>query len=130
LGKAILIPYAFVFFLHRFLKNTAPEIRNIKRPNLNAYGMSMAFPKDIGLMEGFVIRNIRGEDGRTCFDLMKYGKIHYLRSKMANIWTKDRALLRDGNLKMALINRTIRELKRLGSYFFKMKDHNTKTSNN
>ena len=120
----------FYFLIHKILRQFLSELRNFKRPFLNAGGASMAFPKDLGLEIGFDMRNMRGEDGRMCFDLMRMGKVCYVRNEIAIVWTGDRALLRDGNLNQALIKRVYSEIKRFGSYFTALPDHDTKTSDN
>lgn len=121
---------AWYFLLHKILRNIIVEIRNVKRPFLNAYGLSMAFPKDLGMKIGFDMRNIRGEDGRMCYDLMKFGKVCYVKNKKAVAWTGDRVLLRDGSLIRALVNRIKEQFIHLPEYATLMPNHDTKKSSN
>lgn len=120
----------FKLFIYELLKEILAEIRHIKRPYLNAYGMSLGYIKDAGLKVGFITDNTWGEDGRLAFDLMQYGKIVKVRSNKAKVWTSYRALLRDGSLIKAFFTRVFKEILRFGIYFKKEKKHDTKTSKN
>src|SRR5688572_23491920 len=99
------------------MKDGIAEIRHIKRPFLNSYGMSMGFIKKLGLKEGFYNNNSRGEDGRMCFDLMKYGKVKQVRSNKSRVWTGPRTLKKDGSLANSFKIRILKELKRFSIYF-------------
>lgn len=99
------------------LKDMIAEVRHIKRPFLNSYGMSMGFVKEYGLKEGFYNNNSRGEDGRMCYDLMKYGKVKQVRSAKARVWTGPRTLKKDGSLTRAFRIRIAKEIKRFSIYF-------------
>ncbi len=111
-------------------KDLVVEFRNFKRPYLNAYGMSFGYLKELGLKEGYVSRNIRGEDGRLCYDLMKYGQVRLVRSGRARVWTAERNFATDGGLSAAVTKRILRELTRLGDYFKPPAPHDTKISEN
>jgi glycosyltransferase involved in cell wall biosynthesis len=101
------------------LKDGIAEIRHVKRPFLNSYGMSMGFIKEYGLKEGFYNNNSRGEDGRMCYDLMKYGKVKQVRSSRSRVWTGPRTLKKDGTLTRAFRIRIAKEIKRFSIYFSK-----------
>lgn len=120
----------FKLFVYELLKELLAEIRQIKRPYLNAFGMSMGYLKEMGMKVGFVTDNTWGEDGRLAFDLMEYGKIVRVRSNNAKVWTSYRALLRDGSLMRAFFTRVFKEILRFNIYFKKEKKHDTKTSKN
>src|SRR5690606_10883035 len=60
-------------FFWECLKDIIAEVRHFKRPFLNSYGMSMGYVRELGMKVGFVEKDIRGEDGRLCFDLMSFG---------------------------------------------------------
>jgi len=106
------------------LKDIIVEVRHIKRPFLNSYGMSMGFIKEFGLKEGFYMNRTHGEDGRMCYDLMKYGKVKQIRSNKNRVWTGVRTLKKTGSFGKVLITRIIREIKRFSIYFnTKMKYH-------
>ena len=112
------------------LKDVIAEVRHIKRPYLNAYGISMGYIKELGLKVGFVMHKVRGEDGRLCFDLMQYGEIRQVRSNKARVWTGPRTLERDGSFGKALTNRIKKEGMRFFSMFSAEKPHDTKSSSN
>jgi glycosyltransferase involved in cell wall biosynthesis len=108
-------------------KDAMVEIRHIKRPFLNSYGMSMGFIKEYGLKEGFYMNKTHGEDGRMCFDLMKYGKVKQIRSNKNRVWTGVRTLKKSGTFSEVMKKRIVKELKRFSIYFnTKMKYHPTK----
>jgi len=106
------------------LKDGIAEVRHIKRPFLNSYGMSMGFVKELGLKEGFYNNNTRGEDGRMCYDLMKYGKVKQVRSSKSRVWTGPRTLKKEGSFAKAFTTRIVKEVKRFSIYFHtRMKVH-------
>lgn len=117
-------------FVYESLRDIISEFRHIKRPWLNAGGISMGYVKELGLKKGFVDRNIRGEDGRMCFELMQFGRIVRLRSSAVIVWTFPRTLQKDGNLMYSVLNRAIIEFSRFKSYFLKQPVHDTHTSQN
>jgi len=116
------------FFFYERLRDLAVELRHINRPYLNALGMTMGYHKEYGLKVGFVDHQVRGEDGRLCFDLMRYGKIDIVRGNSNRVWTTPRTLDKEGNLLMSLFTRIVLELARLGQYFYKRAPHSTNTS--
>ncbi|MDZ7845455.1 MAG: hypothetical protein U5L96_00990 [Owenweeksia sp.] len=95
------------------------EICHHKRPFLNAYGISMAYHREQGLKEGYISDTRRGNDGRMCFDLMKYGKVRRLRSYSANVWTGTCTLFRDGSFAKAFWRRVMIHISRFDEYFKK-----------
>ena len=108
-------------------KDIMAEIRHVKRPFLNSYGMSMGYIKEYGLKEGFYMNKTHGEDGRMCYDLMKYGKVHQVRSNKSRVWTGVRTLRKSGSFTKVLSARFLKEIKRFGIYFnTRMKYHPTK----
>ena len=118
------------YAIYEIGKNFIQEIRHFKRPYLNAYGMSFGYVRELGLKEGYVRRNIRGEDGRLCYDLMKYGRVKMIRASSARVWTRDRNFDKDGGLSGAVRKRFFRELSRFRDYFNKPAPHDTKVSEN
>ncbi len=108
-------------------KDWIVEVRHINRPFLNSYGMSMGFIKEYGLKEGFYMNKTHGEDGRMCYDLMKYGKIKQIRSNNNRVWTGVRTLKKSGSFTKVLIVRILKESKRFSEYFHKrMRYHHSK----
>ena len=117
-------------YLLEKMKDTIAGYRQINRPYLNAYGISMGYVKEFGLKAGYILENIRGDDGRLAFDMMKYGSIQPVKSNKARPWTSSRTLNRDGSFKKALTNRVVREIKRSIKMLTKEKPHDTRTSLN
>lgn len=112
------------------MKDILAEVRHIKRPHLNAYGISTGYLREQALSVGYVMHKIRGEDGRMCFDLMQYGQVKQVRSAKARVWTKTRSLTKDGGFGNVLWQRVRNELRRLNILFVKQAPHDTKTSTN
>ena len=120
----------FKFAVYEIIKDLMAEIRHINRPHLNAFGISMGYVKELGLKVGYDQRNVRGDDGRLCFDLMRFGKVRQVRSTHSRVWTGARTLERDGSFLNALLIRFVKEILQLPRYFVKQAPHDTKTSEN
>jgi glycosyltransferase involved in cell wall biosynthesis len=116
--------------IHETLKDIVAGFRQIKRPYLNAYGISMGYLKEAGLATGYIMHNTWGDDGRLCFDMMKYGKVLPMTTRSARVWTGPRSLLRDGTVWEALQKRITKEVRRFATYLYPHPPHNTKTSKN
>jgi cellulose synthase/poly-beta-1,6-N-acetylglucosamine synthase-like glycosyltransferase len=112
------------------MKDAMAEVRQLNRPYLNAYGISMGYIKEYGLKVGYIMHNTWGDDGRLCFDLMQFGKIKQVKSDKARPWTGPRTLQRNGSFNQALRARILKELSRLTDMFSKHPPHDTKTSTN
>lgn len=94
------------------LKDAMAEIRHIKQPYFNTFGISMGYVKEFGLKIGFIKINRRGEDGQLCMDLMRYGKIRQVKSRKARVWTGVRTLSQNGSFYNIVISRIKEDLKR------------------
>ncbi|CAN5332038.1 glycosyltransferase family 2 protein [soil metagenome] len=112
------------------LKDTIAEVRHLKRPHLNAYGMSTGYVRADALKVGYVMHKIRGEDGRLCFDLMQYGAVKQVKADNARVWTGTRTLAKDGSFSRTLFLKIGLELRRLKGMFVSQPPHDTKTSLN
>ncbi|HYF66813.1 MAG TPA: glycosyltransferase family 2 protein [Ohtaekwangia sp.] len=117
-------------FFYELVRDLMSEMRHVKRPYLNTYGISLGYIRELGLQVGHISKNMRGFDGRLCFDIMKHGKVAVIRSASAKAWTGTRALDRDGSFFDAIVKRVFREFARLDDYFKRPQDHNTKESQN
>lgn len=115
-------------FLYESMKYLLSELREINRPFLNAYGMNIGYPRELGVQIGFDTRPIRGTDGRLVYELSKRGKIKFLRSDQLVVWAENRALLRKGSFSKNIFKRMKRELSTFRKYFFKIPDHDPKKS--
>ncbi|KAA0993781.1 glycosyltransferase family 2 protein [Dyadobacter aurulentus] len=94
-------------------KDVIAEYRHLNRPYLNTYGISMGFVREFALKIGFVMKNVRGEDGRLAYALMSYGKIKQVKSNAARAWTGARTLKRDGSFLSLFTKRVVKEVKGL-----------------
>lgn len=112
------------------MKDIIAEIRHIKRPYFNAFGISMGYIKEYGLKIGFIKINRRGEDGQLCLDLMAYGKVKQVRSNAARAWTGTRTLQRDGNFFQVMNTRIWNETSRFLNYFSSRLPEEKKVSKN
>ena len=120
----------WVLSFYELLRDVSMEMRHFKRPFLNSYGMTMAFYRDQALKEGFRVDSTRGEDGRMCFDLMKYGKVRRLRSYKAGVWTGTRTIAQEGSLVKVLFKRFLNYISHIDEYFKPLPEHDTKSSVN
>jgi glycosyltransferase involved in cell wall biosynthesis len=118
------------FFLYETLRDIMAEFRHIKRPALNALGMSMGYVKELGLKAGFVDHKIRGEDGRMCLLLMEYGEVKQVRDRSVRVWTLPRTLDKEASLGSALLARIVIELSRIKDYFSKQNPEDVKKLEN
>ncbi len=114
--------------LYEKMKDLMAEIRHFKRPYLNTLGMTMGYKTAQALKVGYVMRHVRGEDGRLTFDLMQFGKVVQVKDGDIRVWTGTRTLDKDGSFFTMLTSRIIKELKRLLSYLKPLAPHDTKTS--
>jgi glycosyltransferase involved in cell wall biosynthesis len=112
------------------LKDVMTEIRHFKRPFLSAYGLSFGYVKEYGLKVGFITTKFWGDDGKLCFDLMKFGKVKQVRSNNARPWTGTRTLQRDGSFWKAFRVRIVKEVKRFSIYFNTRMKQDAKTFKN
>jgi glycosyltransferase involved in cell wall biosynthesis len=110
--------------IYQVLHDGIAEIRHVKRPCVNAVGMSMGYVKELGLKAGFVKTPVRGEDGRLCFLLREMGRINQVRDRSIRVWTLPRTLAKDGSLWFAMTTRIAKELSRLYQYFYPQQAHN------
>ncbi|GGK56664.1 glycosyltransferase family 2 protein [Rufibacter glacialis] len=104
-------------FLLEMMKDAFAEIRHIKRPYYNSFGLSMGFIREYGLKVGFVPSRWRGDDGQLCLGLMEYGKIKQVRSNKARAWTAPRTLKRTGTFSQVVKERILIEAKRFTGNF-------------
>src|SRR5690606_5505807 len=86
-------------WLYELMRDMGAEVRNVKRRHLNAYGISQEYIRELVLKAGHLDKNMRGFDGRLCFDFMRHGKVRMRRAGGARAGTGTRALNRDWSLK-------------------------------
>ncbi|WP_026994394.1 glycosyltransferase family 2 protein [Flectobacillus major] len=114
--------------IYEKMKDIIAELRQLKRPYLNTLGMTMGYKTADALKVGYVMRHVRGEDGRLTFDLMQFGKVVQVKSSKIRVWTGTRTLDKDGSFFDMVKNRIVKEFKRLFSYLKPLPPHDTKTS--
>ncbi|MFD1817219.1 Glycosyl transferase family 2 [Pseudarcicella hirudinis] len=114
--------------IYETLKDVMAEIRQVKRPYLNTLGMTMGYRTADALKVGYVMTNVRGEDGRLTFDLMPMGKVVQVKDRDARVWTGTRTLDKDGSFFKMVSIRIVKEIKRIFEYFKPLAPHDTKTS--
>lgn len=115
---------------YELLREIPMAVRNFKHPYLNAWGGAMAFRRKEALKCNYDTRGIRGEDGRLCFDLMTFGKIHRIYAVNSMVWTSERTNNPRSEESLGLYRKLNRELFRFVGYFIKPKPHDTKNSEN
>jgi glycosyltransferase involved in cell wall biosynthesis len=114
--------------IYEGLANVMVIAKSIKRPFLNVHGMTMGYKREQGLKVGYVQANVRGEDGRLAFDLMKFGRIVRVTSSASRVWTGTRTISKEGTLWKVVRNRVVMALANLADFFTPMEDHDTRTS--
>jgi glycosyltransferase involved in cell wall biosynthesis len=114
--------------IYETLADILTIMKGLKRPYLNAHGMTMGYVRELGLKVGYTKANVRGEDGRLAFDLMKYGKIVRVSSPESRAWTGTRTISKEGSLWAAVRNRIVISLANISDFFTRAADHDTKTS--
>jgi glycosyltransferase involved in cell wall biosynthesis len=130
IGNAKVTRWKLAFY--EWLRDSVAFVRHFKRPHFNTLGMTMGYVKKPALKVGYVMRNIRGEDGRLVFDLLKQniGKLVCVKAMDSRVWTGQRTLERDGSFTRAFLARLGKELKQFKTYFKAQAPHDTKTSEN
>lgn len=103
------------------MKDMMAEIRHIKQPYFNTFGISMGYIREYGLKIGFIEVNRRGEDGQLCLELMKYGKVKQVRANHARVWTGARTLHQSGSFFNIVFSRIKADLKRFQYNFISRK---------
>ena len=53
-------------FIYEMFRDMMSELRHVKRPYLNSYGISLGYIKEYGEREGYLNKHMRGFDGRLC----------------------------------------------------------------
>ena len=105
------------YSIYEMFRNLKRMLRHIKRPYLNAYGLNMGYIKSYGIEIGYINHNTRGDDGRLCYALMNYGRVHMVSSNHALVWTTARTLSKQGTILEAFGQNFLRELVNINSYF-------------
>lgn len=96
----------FWLAVHEIAAETWFNFRRRNRDYLNVMGFNFAFRRKDGLkVGGFNTSRQRWQDGWMAMQLGKHGRIALLESESARVWTSDRRLIADGNLRKAFWRR-------------------------
>ncbi len=92
--------------VHEIAAETWFNFRRRNRDYLNVMGFNFAFRREDGLnVGGFNTSRQRWQDGWMAMQLGKSGRIELLETESARVWTSDRRLIADGNLRKAFWRR-------------------------
>jgi glycosyltransferase involved in cell wall biosynthesis len=96
----------FWLAIHEIAAESWFHFRRRNRDYLNVMGFNFAFRRKDGLdVGGFNIARQRWQDGWMAMQLGKRGKIALLLTESTRVWTSDRRLIADGNLRKAFWRR-------------------------
>jgi len=114
--------YPFSILLYQQAKLFNIYFKNLKRPQLNTGGASMAFIKEKAMIFGGYNTNVvRGSDGYIALQLMDHGKIKMVTTKKAMIYTNMRRTKSDGNLMQAFWKRFKSNMRHFFTFFTRQK---------
>lgn len=93
-------------FCYELMRDIYLSLQNIKRPEACVRGMVLAFDTELGRKVGFRNNIIRGEDGMMAFGLKKYGRLLFIKKRIARPVTSTSILDGEkgiwGNLRLRL----------------------------
>jgi len=92
-------------------------LKGINRPELSVGGSSFGFYLEDGSKIGWNTNIKRGEDGAMAFALKKIGKLKFINTRRARVWTTTRSLRDKGNLFIIIFQRIKKESSRITEYF-------------
>ena len=98
-------------------------LRGFNRPELCVGGSSLGFYLDQGREFGWNTQILRGEDGAMAFKLKKFGKLKFVNTRRARVWTTTRSLEDEGNLITIIFQRFKREVSRIKEYLAPQRKH-------
>ena len=86
---------------------------------MNVHGFNSAFRRSDGLKFGTYEHGLKGsEDGSMAIQLMRVGRLMFVRGADATAWTSTRRIYADGGLFAGILWRINREVRRLFEYLF------------
>jgi glycosyltransferase involved in cell wall biosynthesis len=112
-GRFSFIPTAgtprLLYFLYEYMADCMRWVnKTFKEEAVNVYGFNSGFKREQGLaVDGFDHPPSANEDGWLALKLRDkgYGKLHYVTSIKALVWTTDRRIQIDGGLWIGLVKR-------------------------
>jgi glycosyltransferase involved in cell wall biosynthesis len=103
----------FTLANYEFITEFILYLRRFHKEFLNVLGFNFAFRKEDALrIGGFNIQRQKWQDGWMAMMLMKEGKLKFIASSDARVWTSDRRLMYDGGIIKASFKRAKKELTR------------------
>lgn len=113
--------YAPGHVLYHWAKLLSMQMKNYRRPHLNAMGGGMAFRREQALdVGGYSLKMRRGSDGHLAWKLSrKYGQVVFINSAKADVYSNMRRAAKDGSLLQAFWKRAIKQLSFFSHYFKK-----------
>lgn len=120
---------AWKLFIYESLRDVSLWLQSFKRPELCVRGMVFAYNLEFGRNVNYHCDIIRGEDGMMAFNLKKYGKIAFVRSRKARVMSSSNTLRNQGSLFHAYKIRLNILIKRLKGYFVKSEFYKDQETN-
>jgi cellulose synthase/poly-beta-1,6-N-acetylglucosamine synthase-like glycosyltransferase len=99
------------------LRDISQILKGFNRPELSVGGSSFGFYLEAGRKIGWNTNVKRGEDGAMAFALKRSGKLKFVNTRRARIWTTTRSLRNKGNLLLIIYQRITKEGSRIREYF-------------
>ncbi|MBS1516398.1 MAG: glycosyltransferase [Bacteroidetes bacterium] len=110
----------FTMGIYEIVSETLFALRRKRRGYLNVMGFNSGYRREDALkIGGYNLNRTIWEDGWMAFQLMKHGKIKFV--KDARVWTEARRLMVDGSIWGAVKRRVKKEITRIYEYIFPKK---------
>ncbi|NQV03224.1 MAG: glycosyltransferase family 2 protein [Bacteroidia bacterium] len=103
--------------LYEIVRDTSRYLKGFNRPELSVGGGSFGFRLQDGKEIGWRTDIKRGEDGSMAFALKKFGKLKFVNTRKARVWTSTRWMEDKGNLFTIIMQRITNESSRIREYF-------------
>jgi len=103
--------------LFEVFRDISQYLKGFNRPELSVGESSFGFYLEQGRSIGWNTKIKRGEDGAMAFALKKFGRLKFVNTRHARVWTTTRSLQNTGNLLLTIFNRFKKETSRIREYF-------------
>lgn len=107
------------FAIYEFFRDIIHARRARKYPELTVGGVNFCFPRKDALEIGFIKSDSRMEDGQMAYALLQRGKLRRITNIEGLAWTVTRSVERSGSFFSAILQRIVKESKRITIYFNK-----------
>lgn len=107
----------FWMFFYELLRDIHLFFLSFNSPERCIRGLVFAHVTDLGKKIGYRVQIRRGEDGALAYALKDYGKITFIRKRIARAVTSTATLAADGSMKKAFVNRSKSAIKGVRKYF-------------